>query len=453
MKTQIFTLLFWTILSSCAIFKRSYSQNIILWGPVLGYQGTREAHFSLGVQSEKVRSLHDPEVLKIEIKPQEKNFSWRFLPVQTPHIIKIALENLEPAKIYEVSVSLRGVALLTSFSIKTKPIYARWMVSDPPDFSFLVGSCFYLNDKPYDRPGKPYGQDSSILSIMAAIASDFNIWAGDNLYFREPDWDSFSGMKYRYEHTFSNPLLQKLLSARPNYAIWDDHDYGPNDADRSFPLKSFARQLFEDYWMNPPRPSDVEGIHNSFEYSDCAFFLLDDRWFRAPNALKDTLKPFLGDEQLNWLVESVSSTTKPYKFIICGNQVLNNIGTKECYRSYSWEFHQLFRKLRENDVKGLVFISGDRHFSEILVDSSLMNYPLYEFTCSAVLSSVHEIKNPKELNNPLRVKNSLFLQNNFTRFSITGSKNNRKLKAEYFDREGRIIWQFELPLTRLNPEY
>jgi alkaline phosphatase D len=59
------------------------------------------------------------------------------------------------------------------------------------------------------------------------------VWMGDNIYLREADWSAESSIFRRYTHTRSHPLLQKLLGSTHHYATWDDHDYGPNNSDRS----------------------------------------------------------------------------------------------------------------------------------------------------------------------------------------------------------------------------
>ena len=76
------------------------------------------------------------------------------------------------------------------------------------------------------------------------------IWLGDNVYFREPD-DSRTGVYHRYSHDRSLPELQPLLGSVHHYAIWDDHDYGPNNSDRSFIYKNITLQAFKDFWANP----------------------------------------------------------------------------------------------------------------------------------------------------------------------------------------------------------
>lgn len=69
---------------------------------------------------------------------------------------------------------------------------------DPPVVRFLVGSCSYINDPPYDRSSGPtrpaYGASPEIFRNMAKHGGDFMRWRGDNLYLREQDWSSRYGI-------------------------------------------------------------------------------------------------------------------------------------------------------------------------------------------------------------------------------------------------------------------
>ena len=73
---------------------------------------------------------------------------------------------------------------------------------------------------------------------MHAKKPDFMLWGGDNFYYREPDYTR-TGMIHRNDHARAVKSMQPLLANVHQYAICDDHDYGPNDSDRSFPLKNF----------------------------------------------------------------------------------------------------------------------------------------------------------------------------------------------------------------------
>ena len=37
----------------------------------------------------------------------------------------------------------------------------KWR-TDPPDFKFVIGSCSYVNEPKFDRPGEPYGSNFEI---------------------------------------------------------------------------------------------------------------------------------------------------------------------------------------------------------------------------------------------------------------------------------------------------
>lgn len=116
---------------------------------------------------------------------------------------------------------------------------------------------------------------------MAEMPADFMIWNGDNLYLREADYGSEYGIRYRYSKHFSSPYLKKLMAIRPNYATWDDHDYGPDDSNLSFDLKKISTECFKNYWANKAYGEpDNEGIYGKFEMYDSEFFLLDDRYHR-----------------------------------------------------------------------------------------------------------------------------------------------------------------------------
>jgi alkaline phosphatase D len=340
------------------------------------------------------------------------------------------------------------VPFATSF--KTKDLW-EWR-KPAPDFSFLIGSCLYINDSLYDRPGKPYGASPQILEKMANTPSDFMIWGGDNFYYREADYSSEWGMRYRCSHDCRTPEIQKLRGTRANYAIWDDHDYGSDNSNKTWEMKDVALENFMNYFGNKTfGETSNKGIYNKFTWSDAAFFLMDDRYHRSPNELKDSIndkpnpeKHFYGKEQLEWLKNNLISSKSTFKFIVTGGQMLNPMADKECFRYYPYEYNDLLNFIKENKINGVVFLSGDRHFTEMIKISRDNAYPLYDFTCSSITSGIHNILNKPEFNNPNRVANSLLLENNFAKISIEGKKGERTVYFETFNAQGEKKWNFQI---------
>src|SRR5207302_11210079 len=191
-------------------------------------------------------------------------------------------DNVRPGTHYAYELLVNGTvaALGRPLRFETPPLW-RWH-TDPPDFTVALGSCAYINDAPCDRSGPPYGGEYEIFDAIAGTSPDLMLWIGDNVYLRECDWTSRTGILRRYTHSRHLPELQRLLGATNHVAIWDDHDYGPNDSDRGFVLKDASLEAFRLFWDNPSYGiSGQSGITTTFEWGDVQLFLLDDRYFRA----------------------------------------------------------------------------------------------------------------------------------------------------------------------------
>ncbi len=359
--------------------------------------------------------------------------------------IKLELNDLEFGTTYQYSVLLDGKKIDLPFDIRftTKDLWQYR--KSAPDFSFLTGSCAYFNETKFDRPGKPYGGDSSIFETMAKTPADFNIWLGDNWYYREVDYTSVWGLKNRASHDRAVPILQKLMASMPQYAIWDDHDFGPNDAGRNYIFKNESRAIFNDYWLNPTSGENKEGIYTMMNYGDVDFFLLDDRFFRSDVNLADTInekvnedKAYFGKLQLNWLKNSLLFSKATFKIIVTGNQVLNPINNYECVQHYPKEYNDLIDFLSNQKINGVVFLTGDRHHSEVIEMQRANDYPLYDITISPLTSGVGKVSG-KELDNPFRVVNTLIEAQNFGKISFFGSKGNRTMKVDFIGKNGEQL--------------
>ena len=435
----------------------AFSQNNagLISGPMLGYVEHREVIICLEVA---------PEVKKVQLQYHEKatpqtvfkiNYKGELSKNYNPIKIEIGALKMNTAYEYDIYLDDKKIVLPFTTSFKTKDLW-EWR-KDAPDFSFLFGSCVYINDSTYDRPGKPYGNSPRILETMGDMPSDFMIWDGDNLYYREADYSSEWGMRYRYSHDFRTPEMQKLRATRANYAIWDDHDYGPNDSNKSWEMKDVSLDLFKNYWGNKTfGEADNAGVYTKFKWSDAEFFMMDDRSYRSPNEINDSVngkpnadKQFYGRKQLDWLKNSLIGSHSTFKFIVTGGQMMNPMADAECFRFYPAEFNELMSFITDNKINGIVFLSGDRHFSELIKYPQANFYPLYDFTCSSITSGIANITNKPEFNNPNRVENSLLMVNNFAKISIDGKKGERVITLQTFNISNEQKWQYQIKESEL----
>jgi alkaline phosphatase D len=364
---------------------------------------------------------------------------------------KFVLSDLKPATAYRYNVIIDGtVAELPYQTMFTTQALWQWR-SDPPDFTFALGSCFYINEEEFDRPGNPYGGEYQIVERIADKKPDFMFWLGDNMYLREADFYSVSRINHRYSHTRSVPELQRLLATSAHYATWDDHDYGPNNADRNYSMKEDVLDIFNSYWGNPKAGHDGnKGVYFRFQWADVDFFVTDGRYHRAPNALKDHEKEYLGPEQLQWLKDGLANSRAPFKIIIFGNQAINTGSPFEAFPAYPAEYQELMGFIERQGVPGVVFMSGDRHHSELLRYESVSQYPLHEFTVSPLTAGFSRQLVPEERNNPLRVEGKLTHQRNFGLVKVSGKGNDRTMTLENYDVDGNLLWDYTIKKSDLD---
>lgn len=345
---------------------------------------------------------------------------------------------------YEVLINDQPLSLPYPTEFTAQPIW-RWR-NDPPDFSVALGSCTYVNDVPYDRPGDGYGSEYEIFTTIDRANPDLMIWLGDNMYLREPDWYTRTGYYHRYTHTRSLPEMQALLARTHHYATWDDHDYGPNNPDRSWAHKELAKETFDLFWGNLTSGLPINktttgsaGITSTFRYNDTDFFLLDNRSFRTPNDQERAdNKTLLGEAQLEWLIESLIFSNSPWKMVCLGGQVLTDSGRGEGYLSLAPEEQKyLLRRINEEGITGVVFVNGDRHHTEM----SEMKLPngnmVYDLTISSLTAGTGNGRN--EVNN-FRVPGTLVVEHNYGILTFSGPLNERALRLDVYDTEGALLW-------------
>lgn len=416
-----------------------FSQNPLLQsGPMLGYCEMKEAVIWLQTKenvSVKIEyfALDNPtKVFSSDTHNSSKEVGFTY------HII---LDKLEPGKKYKYTVFFNNkkVVLPYETSFSSKKLW-QWR-EDAPDFTVALGSCTYINEPELDRPGKGYGSGYPIFESINSKKPDIMIWGGDNLYLREADWDSKTGILHRYTHSRSIKEMQPLLAKTQNFAIWDDHDFGPNDSDRSFYNKNLTLEAFKDFWANKSygmTPEQNEGNYSTFNWGDVQFFLLDDRFFKSPNDRKTGKRTILGDKQFEWLIDALSSSKASFKIIYIGGQVITTEVRFENYATYPEEKERLLKEILDNKIKGVLFLSGDRHFTELSKLERTGTYPIYDWTVSPLTSGIAD--SYKEDKNTNQVEGSLFAVNNFGIISFSGNKENRQMKLSLFDKEGKELW-------------
>ena len=406
------------------------------------------------------------------------------------NVAKVTLtKGLEPGQHYEYAVYVDGSAQESYFRDEYKEgikvprrfqVKPRWrFIPDGDvrhsifDFRVAAGSCAYINEPGYDREGgKSYGGDYYIFESIYEKKPDIMLWLGDNIYYRENDFESRAGMIHRWTHDRAIPELRGLLANAHNFAIWDDHDYGPNDIGASFPLKGIAKEVFDLFWANPSSGlPEAPGIFTFFNWGDANFFLLDNRTYLTtavanPEAFGKK-KAMLGKAQVDWLIDhlvwaqsQMSSDYKSYaaRFnIICtGNQALNESGNEHGYRNFPDEWQYLMDRIVEEGIDGVVFLSGDVHYGEVNKIEYIgggkpgtpgkaglkgQRYVMHEITTSPLTSGSWSgsDENPSRYDIFDEPDVDRVGQRNFLVLDFKGPLDNRRMEIRFYDSNGNLL--------------
>ena len=350
---------------------------------------------------------------------------------------------MQPGKRYEYNLYINDQKLKLPFKMEFQTqVLWQWR-HDPPDFKMALASCFYVNDPPYDRPGKPYGGEFEIIDLIHQKDPDFMLWMGDNIYLREADWNTRSGIFYRYTDYRKQDFLQRLLASIHHYAIWDDHDFGPNNSNSSFIHKDLTLEAFKLFWANPSYGiNGMPGITTSFQWADVDFFLLDNRYYRSANNRQTGKKQILGEQQIQWLINALKSSRASFKVIAVGGQILSPLAIHENYATFADERDYLLDLLEAEEIEGIIFFSGDRHHSELTKLDRDHSYPLYDLTISPLTAGINSRAQNEE--NTFRVNGTLVAERNFAAISVNGPLNDRKMLIEVFNSKNEKKWFYEI---------
>lgn len=124
-------------------------QSLTLW-----LQGRRAQRLRVEVRRAEAPEAEPPRVLVVD------------LDAAADATAQLRISGLESGTAYRYVVRDSAGAPLASGNFRTQALW-QWR-SDPPTLRIAAGSCAYLNDGRFDRPGKPYGGGEEIFDHIAA---------------------------------------------------------------------------------------------------------------------------------------------------------------------------------------------------------------------------------------------------------------------------------------------
>lgn len=203
-------------------------------------------------------------------------------------VLTFALDGLKPDTTYYYAVS-------NPFGRTTAGRF-RTFAAGPMSFGLAFASC---------AGGSVFSQFSNheIFTVIERRDPLLFIHLGD-LHYSNISRNDFQAFSRAYDTVLGQPRQASLYRRVPIAYVWDDHDFGPNDADRLAPSRAAARQAYDAFVPHYPlawaggRPGTIQ---QRFDIGRVRFIMTDNRSDRDPSGLPDSAsKSMLGLDQRAW---------------------------------------------------------------------------------------------------------------------------------------------------------
>jgi alkaline phosphatase D len=290
-----------------------------------------------------------------------------------------------------------------------------------------------------------YSKSFKIWDALAKRNPEYLLLIGDNVYADKTDqtgssvetdpevlWKRYTDVRLSLPLYFQEKLI-------PVHALWDDHDYGANNAGKDYKYKEASAEIFNAFMAQELSDDEFEkgfGVGGILTLGDFNLYFLDARFYREPEKEGSELGP----DQFAWLQTKMKEEVTP-SLLIKGDQFFGGYHPFESYEgSHPQEFLRLVEDLKKQTTP-FVFISGDRHLSEIMqFPRALFGKPSFEITSSPIHAKMYP-DNKDE--NPWRViaNQAKF---NFTMIQNLAQEDHWFMNVENIGENGEVIYRREL---------
>ncbi|MBU6196937.1 MAG: alkaline phosphatase family protein [Cyanobacteria bacterium REEB446] len=409
----------------------------------------RQFSIMQGVTSKNYTSINilrnnrkQPQNLKIRITEKE---SGKELGSKNLSIKKFNIANSE---LYELKIKFSSAKNYLLYVSDSDSVDIREFSNyEQQKANLKVAVCSCLNDNYFSEQIKSWNS-------VSKLSPDYIFLIGDNVYADIGDkLSELNGCKperllNRYIETRTRLELFYLKKLIPIAMIWDDHDYGKNNGGSNYKYKLASKKIFKDFSLNENPEVSEDGLGAGFKLklTNINFLFLDDRFYRDK-------KYHFGKEQEEWLFKNLEATENAKKaeiienpepsqsVIISGDQFFGKYHPFESFEGNQAENFKKFIEKISNLKSTPLFISGDRHISELQKIDLSPNKKIFEITSSPIHSSLPPDFTLKQFPNPHRVW-AVANKNNFC--VLTFHDGLRNLAVDFYDNQGINLYSKNL---------
>jgi hypothetical protein len=306
---------------------------------------TVNAHLAVDAEAVRLLVSEDEGLSKIAARTDEAVVT----DAANDRIASFVVDGLEPDTRYWYAVEADGhVDTVRQGVFRTLP-------AGPATFTIAFGSCARSGSN-----GSVFDTIRSHDPLMYLITGDFH-YSNISENSQDPFRDAF-------RTALTRPAQAALYASTSVAYVWDDHDYGGNNADATSNARPAAtavyRQVVPHYDL--PAASAQGPVYQAFTVGRLRFLLTDTRSARTPASAADNEnKTMLGNEQKSWFFAELLAARDRDEMIVWVNPDpwIDSAGAgKDTWGGYATERREIANFIRDNGLAGrLLMLSGDAH--------------------------------------------------------------------------------------------
>lgn len=324
------------LLLQCAALVGAQTSGRVLWSGALTHDGAE-----LRVET---TAVNQAVLLSARADLTEPILA---VPVAEPGVAAVTVTDLQPGTVYYYGASGVDDGAPGRFRTASAP------EGTPQSYRVAFASCAFT------------GAESPVFGEISSHDPLFFIHMGD-LHYLDIDSDSMEERDASFHSVFASETQAAWFRSMPFVYMWDDHDFGPNNADGTFIGSEVARRAFQKYVPHYPL---VEGegnvpVYQAFTIGRVRYLVTD---LRSMSKLPESVNSTLGYEQRRWLLDELAHY-QDYSLVVWVSSkpwMGEPDEGSDKWAGYAEERTYIANQIVAIGVDNLVMLSGDAHVAAI----------------------------------------------------------------------------------------
>jgi len=258
-------------------------------------------------------------------------------------LVRLPVDGLTPGAGYRYRVEVDGRA-------DTGRGHGRFTTpaEGPMSFRVAVASCART------------ASNGAVFDAIAATEPLLYLEIGD-LHYENLEATAPGPFVEAFGRALGQPAQAALARQVPMTYVWDDHDYGPNDAGADSPTRAAAQAAYRAAVPYGNLPAADGAVNQAFTIGRVRFVLSDGRSGRTEQDILDA-------EQERWLVEELTTASRTHALVVWANGT-PWIGAErtgaDTWAGAAAQRRRIADALAAAGIDNLVMVAGDAHMVAI----------------------------------------------------------------------------------------